>query len=111
MKDPYDHYGGYKTIYKTKEVKERLHGGWDKCLGPFDYYKANAFGIDVWDCYDNCYTRVDKKGNVFRGCYKGEYGVNPDLLGCHIQAGDLYCFCKGDKCNNEAAPYFPKGYH
>ena len=39
--------------------------------------------------------------DVFRGCYKEEFGVDPNLYGCHEQAGSTYCFCKGDKCNNK----------
>ena len=39
--------------------------------------------------------------DIFRGCYKDEWGVDPNKLGCHWQAGSLYCFCKGDKCNNQ----------
>ena len=43
--------------------------------------------------------------DIFRGCYKGEYAVNPHKIGCHYQAGAVYCFCEGDKCNNGAAPH------
>ena len=39
--------------------------------------------------------------DVFRGCYKGEYGVNPHQLNCTKQADSIYCFCEGDQCNNE----------
>ncbi len=42
--------------------------------------------------------------DVLRGCYKGEFGVDPNQYGCHVQAGQLYCFCKGDKCNDKAVP-------
>ncbi len=48
-------------------------------------------------------TRVSFS-DVLRGCYKGEFGVNPNKYGCNVQAGQLYCFCKGDKCNNKAVP-------
>lgn len=43
--------------------------------------------------------------DIFRGCYKGEYGVNPYKIGCHKQGGhgSIYCFCEGDKCNNGPA--------
>ncbi|CAH1788505.1 unnamed protein product [Owenia fusiformis] len=93
------HYGGYVKGSETNKVQP----GWDKCKGPFDHYQAKAFGIDVWKCHDNCYVRKDPNGHVFRGCYKGEFGVNPNILGCSYQQGSLYCFCKGDKCNNFAA--------
>ena len=40
-----------------------VHGGWEKCLGPFDHYQAKAYGVDVWDChYNNCYVRRDHNG-------------------------------------------------
>ena len=42
--------------------------------------------------------------DVLRGCYKGEFGVDPKKYGCNVQAGQLYCFCKGNKCNNKAVP-------
>ena len=47
--------------------------------------------------------------DLFRGCYKGEYNVNPNKLGCSKQNGDVYCFCKGDKCNNAGVQGFGKG--
>ena len=43
--------------------------------------------------------------DIFRGCYKDEWGVDPNKLGCHVQAGELYCFCKGDKCNNKVGRF------
>jgi len=42
--------------------------------------------------------------DIFRGCYKGEYGVDPSLFGCHRQADSMYCFCEGDRCNHQQAP-------
>ena len=42
--------------------------------------------------------------DIFRGCYKGEYGVDPSLFGCHRQADSMYCFCEGDRCNHDQAP-------
>merc|ERR1712178_471378 len=101
-----DTYGN--IYYKTKIVKTQKVGGWDKCQGPFDNNLAIKFGIDVWECDANCYTRTDEYSNVYRGCWKGEFGVDPNKIGCHIQAGSLYCFCYGDKCNNQAAVDFPK---
>lgn len=96
-----------KIYYKTKYVQKETPGGWDKCKGPFDDAQATKFGIDVWDCDSNCFTRTDKSGNVFRGCYRGEFGVDPEKLGCHEQAGSLYCFCKGDRCNYKRAKDLP----
>ena len=26
--------------------------------------------------------------------------MNPNLLGCKKQAGDVYCFCEGNRCND-----------
>lgn len=46
--------------------------------------------------------------DVFRGCYKGEYGVDQNKFGCHHQGGyggSLYCFCYGELCNNGPVPY------
>lgn len=97
-------YGGYEKSY-VDYVPYYSKGGWDKCLKPFDHYEAKKYGIDVWECHGNCYVRKEKNGNIFRGCYKGEFGVNPYRLGCSYQAGALWCFCKGDKCNNGPAPH------
>ena len=38
---------------------------------------------------------------ITRGCYSGQYKVDPDRLGCHHQGDnkELYCFCQGDHCN------------
>jgi hypothetical protein len=100
-----DHYGKQQVVYKTRYVPVSRRGGWEPCKGPFSDYDALSRGIDVWDCHDNCYTRLDDNGNIFRGCYKDEYGVDPKKLGCNRQAGSTYCFCEGDKCNNKAVPY------
>ena len=50
---------------QTRQVPVSKSGGWDKCLGPFDHYKAKKEGIDVWGCHDNCYTRVDGYGSTY----------------------------------------------
>jgi hypothetical protein len=39
-------------------------GGWDKCLGPFDELQAAEYGVDVWQCHSNCYTRRDPNGGT-----------------------------------------------
>lgn len=93
-----------RQVYDEQTVKRTSPGGWDKCMGPFNAWQATEYGIDEWECHDNCYTRVDDNGNVSRGCYKGEFGVNPNQSGCSQQAGATYCFCEGELCNNEAAP-------
>jgi len=98
------HGGGYGGGYVEQTRQATVNGGWDKCLGPFDHYQAKAYGVDMWDChYNNCYIRYDHNGDIFRGCYKGEYGVDQNLLGCHYQGGSTYCFCEGELCNNGAA--------
>lgn len=89
---------------KSASAARMSHGGWDKCLGPFSTKEASKYGVDVWKCRSNCYTRRDPNGDIFRGCYKGEYGVDPSLFGCHRQADSMYCFCDGDRCNHEQAP-------
>ncbi|KAK2163306.1 hypothetical protein LSH36_82g06015 [Paralvinella palmiformis] len=100
----YGHEGGYtKKTYIP--VARTVNGGWDKCLGSFDHYQAKDFGVDVWECNSNCYIRKDPNGDIFRGCYKGEYGVDPYRTGCSYQAGSLWCFCEGDKCNNQDIGY------
>ena len=36
------------------------------CLqGPFDYGQAKQYGVDVWECNDNCYTRIDRHGSKY----------------------------------------------
>ena len=42
----------------------------------------------------------DFVADLYRGCYENEFGVDPDLIGCHEQAGATWCFCRGDLCNN-----------
>ena len=42
-----------------------FQGGWDKCLGPFNHYEAQRFGVDVWDCHSNCYVRKDPNGSKY----------------------------------------------
>jgi hypothetical protein len=57
--------GGYEGGYTKKSVipvPYTVYGGWDKCIGPFSHYEAKSFGIDVWDCHSNCYTRRDPNG-------------------------------------------------
>ena len=89
-----------------------IDGGWDKCKREIDPYMADLYGINKWDCEDNCYTRTDKNGNFFRGCYNGEFGVDPNLFRCHDQAGSRYCFCEGDLCNGKAIsqPVTPRSF-
>ena len=62
--DRHGHYGGYvkKTVVP---VPYKVAGGWDKCMGPFDNYEAKDYGVDVWDCNSNCYTRKDKNGGRY----------------------------------------------
>ncbi len=51
---------------------------------------------------------------MYRGCFHGKQGVDSARLGCHRQAGSVYCFCQGDKCNHHALPihgYRLLGYH
>ena len=92
---------GYRTTYEEK-TETSPAGGFDPCMGPITAESAKKDGVDDWECKNNCYTRTDAYGNVNRGCYKGEFGVDPNLLGCHYQAGEKYCFCHGDHCNGEA---------
>ena len=87
-------------VFDEKTIKRHLQGGWDKCKGAFDAWQAKKFGIDEWECHDNCYIRTDSNGNISRGCYKGEYEVDPNKIGCHYQGGSTYCFCEGNLCNN-----------
>lgn len=91
---------GYRTTYEDKSETSPA-GGFSPCMGPITAESAKADGVDDWECHSNCFTRTDGYGNVVRGCYKGEFGVNPHLLGCHYQAGQKYCFCHGDRCNGE----------
>ena len=36
------------------------------CLqGPFDYGQAKQYGVDVWECNDNCYTRIERHGSKY----------------------------------------------
>lgn len=90
-----------RTVIDIQNITKTVQGGWQKCLNAFGPAEAELHGIDVWDCHDNCYTRIENGGeNLYRGCYKGEFGVDPHLTGCHEQAGALWCFCEGQLCNN-----------
>ncbi|CAH1788362.1 unnamed protein product [Owenia fusiformis] len=89
---------------KAGSYYKNIYGGWNKCRGPFSYAQAQNYGIDDWKCESNCYIRRNKNGQVYRGCYQGAYGVNPDKLGCHYQQGALWCFCAGDRCNYNSPP-------
>nr|AHA44498.1 CM3 protein [Pectinaria gouldii] len=101
-KKRYDGDDGY-GYYEEKTyvpVQKQANGGWDKCKDDFTAEDADNYGIDVWDCHSNCYVRTEADGDIFRGCYKDEFGVDPNRLGCHYQAGAEWCFCKGSNCNN-----------
>ena len=57
--DGHGYEGGYhKKTYVP--VSYTVRGGWDKCKNGFNYQQAEWFGIDVWECHNNCYVRVDK---------------------------------------------------
>lgn len=93
--------GIYKIVREKKLVPERQVGGWDKCAGSFTAYQSVEYGIDTWECDYNCFVRIDKAGNLFRGCYRGEFGVDPNNVGDIQQVGDSqYKFCGDDRCNN-----------
>ena len=82
----------------------KLKGGWGKCPRTLNKDEAERYGISTSECDSNCYSRTDKNGNFYRGCYKGEFNVDQNILGCHLQAGSRYCFCDGELCNNQKAP-------
>jgi len=48
--------------------------------------------------------------DVYRGCYDGEYGVDPTLGECQTVSDSKYCFCDEDHCNKEAAPSYSDVY-
>ena len=90
----------------SKRMAIRVQGGWDKCYKSFNIDEAIDYGISRMECEHNCYTRVDKNGNLYRGCFKQEYDVDPQKLGCHHQAGSIYCFCEDELCNNINPPEY-----
>lgn len=92
--------GKYKIVREKKLVPEQQVGGWDKCGGTFTPYQAVEYGIDTWECDYNCFVRVDKAGNLFRGCYRGEFGVDPNNVSDIQEVGDSqYKFCGDNRCN------------
>ena len=56
-------YKYFFLYYQDKKVAVASRGGWDKCKGPFSQHEAKSYGVDVWDCKDNCYLRVDHNGS------------------------------------------------
>ena len=96
--------GGTNDGGRVGKVPVRVPGGWDKCHDSFQAKEAFHYGIHRLECQHNCYTRVDKNGNLYRGCYMQEHNVDPLKLGCHYQGGSIYCFCDEDLCNNIEAP-------
>ena len=93
--------GKYKIVREKKLVPEKKIGGWDKCGGVLNEGDARKFGIDTWDCKSNCMVRVDKRGNLFRGCYRGEFGVDPNNVEDVQEVFDSqYKFCSGSLCNS-----------
>ena len=46
-----------RTVYDTHNVTRTVPGGWQRCEHGFTHDEAAAYGIDTWDCHDNCYLR------------------------------------------------------
>jgi len=90
-----------RTVYDNKTVHRLLHGGWDGCAGQLTHGIAEANGVDIWDCHANCYVKLDQSGNLYRGCYKGETDIHPDIIGCTTYGKEKWCFCEGDLCNTD----------
>lgn len=90
-----------RTIYDNKTVHRLVHGGWEGCAGQLTHALAESNGVDIWDCHANCYVKTDHSGNLYRGCYKGETGINPNQIGCHSYGKERWCFCEGDLCNTD----------
>jgi len=90
-----------RTVYDNKTIHRSIQGGWKGCAGQLTKELAESNGVDVWDCMNHCYVKLDQSGNLYRGCYKGETGINPDKLGCTSYGKEKWCFCKGDLCNKD----------
>ncbi len=54
-----------KKQYQMVRVREEIHGGWNRCKGPFTEGQALSYGIDTADCEHNCYTRLDQNGSEY----------------------------------------------
>jgi len=83
-------------------VYQRNTKSWGPCEGPIK--TQNYVIVDAPLCQRNCFVKIDKKGDIRRGCYDGTYGIDDTLLGCHVQGphDDLYCFCSSEECNGGA---------
>jgi len=90
-----------RTVYDDKTVHRLLQGGWQGCAGQLTHGISEANGVDIGDCQDNCYVKLDHSGNLYRGCYKGETGINPHAIGCTSYGNERWCFCEGNLCNTE----------
>ena len=64
VRDPYNPHKSQKKIV-TRLVSERKPGGWEPCKGPFTKRQAYRYGMDVWDCDGNCYTRTDSNESMY----------------------------------------------
>ena len=49
-----------RNVYKTQTTPP---GGFPPCEGPITPESAKKYGIDSWQCHDNCYSRKDGKGS------------------------------------------------
>ena len=61
-----DGYGNPYYATRSRSVAKDTPGGWVPCKGPFSDYEAKHYGIDTWECYDNCFTRIDKNDSKLR---------------------------------------------
>jgi len=97
QEDPYkDARHCYDCVYQVST------DSWAPCKGPIAAEGLSSQVVDAPHCFTNCFTKINKNGDIRRGCYDGTYGIDQNLIGCHTQGSDkaLYCFCKGDRCNN-----------
>ena len=59
-----------RTVYDTHNVTRTVPGGWERCEHGFTHDEATAYGIDTWDCHDNCYLRRERDSKYPTKSYK-----------------------------------------
>ncbi|XP_013382868.1 uncharacterized protein LOC106153474 [Lingula anatina] len=67
-----------------------------ECSDPY----RNSHVVSTVRCSTACFSRHDKNGFIYRGCFAGNLNVDASQDGCGSQEGANWCFCRGNLCND-----------